>query len=79
MLDEECSNDNECNSGNCAKKNERDPKGLYLKAKQGLIQNFTGINDPFEEPTHSDLILNNTNSLENITNILNEKFEKFLK
>jgi adenylylsulfate kinase len=28
----------------------RDPKGLYEKAEQGAIENFTGVNDPFEEP-----------------------------
>lgn len=29
---------------------ERDPKGLYEKAERGEILNFTGVNDPFEEP-----------------------------
>jgi len=29
---------------------KRDRKGLYKKARQGLIPNFTGISDPYEEP-----------------------------
>jgi len=29
---------------------KRDPKGLYEKAEQGIIPNFTGISHPFEEP-----------------------------
>ncbi|ADD08046.1 adenylyl-sulfate kinase [Candidatus Aciduliprofundum boonei] len=38
---------------------ERDVKGMYKKALAGEIQNFTGIDDPFEEPTDpaADLIL----------------------
>jgi adenylylsulfate kinase len=28
----------------------RDPKGLYKKARQGIVKNFTGISDPYEEP-----------------------------
>lgn len=33
----------------------RDVKGLYAKARQGLIKDFTGISAPFEEPRHPDL------------------------
>jgi len=35
----------------------RDPKGLYAKARQGLIQGFTGISSdsPYEEPLQPDL------------------------
>jgi adenylylsulfate kinase len=36
----------------------RDPKGLYKKALNGEIKNYTGISSPFEEPDHPDLILN---------------------
>ena len=35
----------------------RDVKGLYAKALAGLIPNFTGINDPYEEPLEPDLRL----------------------
>ena len=37
---------------------ERDVKGLYKLAKQGIIKQFTGISDPFEEPTDSSIIIN---------------------
>jgi adenylylsulfate kinase len=33
----------------------RDPKGLYKKARAGEIANFTGIDDPYEEPFNPDL------------------------
>ena len=36
---------------------ERDTKGLYRKALAGEIQNFTGVNDPFEVPAQPDLVL----------------------
>lgn len=39
---------------------ERDVKGLYKKVRSGVIKNFTGINDPFEEPKTPDLIFNGT-------------------
>ena len=35
----------------------RDPKGLYKKAKAGLIPNFTGINSPYEEPVAPEFIV----------------------
>jgi len=34
---------------------ERDPKGLYKKARAGEIPNFTGISDPYEEPLKPEL------------------------
>ena len=33
----------------------RDVKGLYQKARNGLIPEFTGISSPFEVPTHADI------------------------
>jgi sulfate adenylyltransferase len=36
---------------------ERDRKGLYAKARAGLIGSFTGISDPYEEPVDADLSL----------------------
>jgi adenylylsulfate kinase len=36
---------------------ERDVKGLYEKARKGLIKDFTGISSPFEEPENPDLTL----------------------
>lgn len=38
---------------------ERDPKGLYKKARQGEIKNFTGIDSPYEEPENPALVLDN--------------------
>ncbi|MBI9076077.1 MAG: bifunctional sulfate adenylyltransferase/adenylylsulfate kinase [Desulfatibacillum sp.] len=39
---------------------KRDPKGLYSKARSGLIQGFTGVDDPYEEPEHPEVILDTT-------------------
>ncbi|MCO6430491.1 MAG: bifunctional sulfate adenylyltransferase/adenylylsulfate kinase, partial [Deltaproteobacteria bacterium] len=36
---------------------ERDRKGLYAKARAGLIQNFTGVDGPYEPPTDADLTI----------------------
>jgi sulfate adenylyltransferase len=35
----------------------RDRKGLYARARQGLIAEFTGISDPYEPPDDADLRL----------------------
>jgi adenylylsulfate kinase len=40
---------------------ERDPKGLYAKARRGEIKEFTGIDDPYEEPLKPDLIIDTSN------------------
>lgn len=37
---------------------QRDPKGLYRKARQGEIKNFTGLDSPYEEPKQAELTLN---------------------
>ena len=37
---------------------KRDPKGLYKKARAGIIPNFTGISDPYEEPDNPEVIVN---------------------
>jgi adenylylsulfate kinase len=36
---------------------ERDPKGLYQQAREGKIENFTGINHPFQEPLNPEIIV----------------------
>lgn len=36
---------------------QRDVKGLYQKARNNEIQNFTGISDPYEAPIHSELYI----------------------
>jgi len=35
----------------------RDVKGLYRKARAGLIPNFTGIDSPYEPPEHAEIVL----------------------
>jgi len=36
---------------------QRDPKGLYARARAGEIKNFTGIDSPFEPPERADIVL----------------------
>ena len=36
----------------------RDPKGLYQKARKGLIKDFTGIDSPYEPPVSPELVVN---------------------
>jgi len=36
---------------------ERDPKGLYARAKAGQLQGFTGVDDPYEPPVAPDVEL----------------------
>jgi adenylyl-sulfate kinase len=39
---------------------QRDPKGLYAKARAGELPGFTGIDDPYEPPLQPDLVLDTT-------------------
>ena len=49
----------------------RDAKGLYQKARAGVIKNFTGISAPFEIPKNAVLSIDTTNkSVEECVNIL---------
>jgi len=36
---------------------QRDVKGMYQKALEGKIKHFTGVDDPYEEPEHPELIV----------------------
>jgi len=36
---------------------ERDRKGLYAKARAGIIKEFTGISDPYEEPENAEMVI----------------------
>ena len=40
---------------------KRDRKGMYAKARQGIIKEFTGISDPYEEPEDAALKIDTTN------------------
>jgi adenylylsulfate kinase len=41
---------------------QRDPKGLYKKARAGELKNFTGIDDPYEAPLHAELVIDATST-----------------
>jgi adenylylsulfate kinase len=56
---------------------ERDPKGLYKKARAGEIKDFTGISSPFETPSNAIVLKNNTEEdLEKNVIFLTELIEK---
>jgi adenylylsulfate kinase len=56
---------------------ERDVKGLYRKALAGQIKNFTGIDDPYEEPLSPDCIVDSSveSVQESAARILSSLFE----
>lgn len=50
---------------------QRDVKGLYKKARQGEIKNFTGISAPFEAPSHPAITIDTSaHTLEESVNLL---------
>jgi bifunctional enzyme CysN/CysC len=51
----------------------RDPKGLYKKAKDGQIPNFTGIGQDYERPSQPEVILDGTADTEANTKIILER------
>jgi len=57
---------------------QRDVKGLYAKARRGELKEFTGIDDPYEEPLNPEITLNTTDITpeENAHIILNYLAEK---
>jgi sulfate adenylyltransferase len=40
---------------------QRDRKGLYAKARAGVLKEFTGISDPYEAPTDADVVIDTAN------------------
>ena len=40
---------------------QRDVKGLYKLVDEGKIKNFTGVDDPYEEPEHPELVVETSN------------------
>jgi len=40
---------------------QRDPKGLYKKAREGQIKNMTGTQDPYEEPPNPEMVVETDN------------------
>jgi len=55
---------------------ERDIKGLYAKARKGLIKNFTGIDSPYEEPENPDISIKTTEL--NIEQSIDKILEKLI-
>ena len=56
----------------------RDPKGLYVKARSGEIQQFTGISDPYEPPAKAEITITTETvspekAAEQISNALQER------
>ncbi len=50
---------------------KRDVKGLYAKARQGLISNFTGISSPFEAPEQPEVrVQTHLNDIDECTNTI---------
>ena len=56
---------------------ERDVKGLYTKARAGLIKEFTGIDSPYEEPEHPEVICDTDR--EAVEESVNKVLEKLLE
>lgn len=58
---------------------KRDVKGLYGKARRGLIPNFSGISSPYEPPAHPDIVFDTTGkSLEESVTSIMEQLERYL-
>ena len=56
---------------------QRDPKGLYKRARAGELENFTGVNHPFEEPLNPDIVVEtDQNTLEDNKAIILHALEK---
>jgi sulfate adenylyltransferase len=51
---------------------QRDVKGMYAKARQGIITGFTGVDDPYEVPVNPEITLDTVNFTpeQNATNII---------
>lgn len=57
----------------------RDPKGLYLKARQGMIKNFTGIDSPYEPPVSPEIAINTLeNSIEESVDLVIAYFNEWI-
>ena len=55
---------------------QRDKEGNYEKALKGELENFTGVNDVYEEPQHAEIIIDTDKiSIDEAT----QKIVKFIK
>ena len=58
---------------------QRDVKGLYKKARRGEIENFTGINSPYEEPENPDITVDTSkHTIDECVDIIMEKLSPLL-
>lgn len=56
---------------------ERDVKGLYKKAREGIIKGFTGIDDPYEAPLNPEITIDTSKlSLDEGVNVIFDYLEK---
>jgi len=57
----------------------RDVKGLYKKARAGEVKNFTGIDDPYEEPENPEIIVDTENqTIEQSVTIIQDYIERYI-
>jgi adenylyl-sulfate kinase len=64
-----------CSVEECEK---RDVKGMYKKAREGIIKDFTGVDDPYEEPPNPEIVLESDNetvevSVQKVLDYLNQR------
>jgi len=56
---------------------KRDPKGMYKKARAGIIKDFTGINAPYEAPKNPELVIDTDKyNVEESADLVLKKLEK---
>jgi len=56
---------------------KRDPKGLYKKAREGIIKEFTGISAPYEEPENPEIVIDTDKyDINESANLVIEKLKK---
>ena len=56
----------------------RDVKGLYVKARQGIIKEFTGISDPYEAPINPEINIDSSSeNPEVLVQIIMDKIKEF--
>ena len=59
---------------------KRDVKGLYKKAREGKIPNFTGISSPYEVPKHAEVVIDTSKcTLEEAVNLILNKIDNYLQ
>jgi len=57
---------------------QRDPKGMYAKARAGEITGFTGVDDPYEAPQSPDLLLRPADGdVATLAGIVLDRIERF--